>query len=242
MRPRSDTLFYRAAALAALLLLMAAPPASAQTTTFNNRADFQSSLSSFVVEDFTPTAHLNIASGVLNSSTTESGLSPGDIEAGVTYSVGVDPSLGPFQFNIDMGGTGLSGGILDGLRLGRADHPLTVKFDAPTEGFGFDTSTVVMGNQFTVLFNFADSTSWAKTFTIPAPATLAFFGFRTTGAGITSAMIAGNERSFGFGLDNFTFQRGTVSAVPEPISLALFAPGLAVVGLLKRRRRDTTKG
>ncbi len=99
------------------------------------------------VEDFTPTSHFPISTGVLNTLTDlpAIGIYPGDILPGVTYSTNVDSKGASFnEFNIDGGGSGFSGGFLDSLNL-LSNRSLTASFDSPVEAFGFDTNGAVGG-------------------------------------------------------------------------------------------------
>ena len=64
--------------------------------------------------------------------------------------------------------------------------------------------------------------------------------------GAAGSGLAGNLASIKAGLSYINFHtrqfpggeiRGQLLAVPEPVSMALFAPGLAVLGFLKRRKK-----
>ena len=108
----------------------------ATITSYSSRASFDAAVGPTTLENFTDQAHFPILSGVLNQFTREAGLSPGDIEAGVTYSTPI--GTGNF-FNIDLGG-GFTGGFLDSVTSEGGDRPLNIAFDSPVAAFGFDTN------------------------------------------------------------------------------------------------------
>jgi hypothetical protein len=213
------------------LVGLACLPAQAAISLYTDRTTFTVDTGAGTVEDFTPGSHFPITSGVLNSSTTEAGLSPGDIEAGVTYSVPL-PGSG-FFFNIDAGG-GFAGGFLDGLVIGGDRKTLTVDFDSAQGAFGFDTNTL-MGTAFSIRIFGTSGLLYDETLAVSGPA---FFGFASSEMNILSAEIAGNAASFSFALDNFTFNGGPVSgAIPEPSTWAMMILGFGTAGSLMRRRR-----
>jgi hypothetical protein len=202
---------------AAGLALVALPSAQAQIVNYTDRPTFDAAVNSNVLEDFTPNEYFPITSGVLNSMTNQPdiGLTPGTILPGVTYSYPVNNPK-ENQFNID-GGGGFTGGFLDSIAfLDNSSAPLTVTFDKPTVGFGFDTNSL-MGSSFTVMFHLADGSTPMETFNVAPTGTLQFFGFSDT-VGIDSAAIAGNnvgnDNGFSFALDNFAFNSNP-AAVPE---------------------------
>jgi hypothetical protein len=212
------------AALVLVALSVSANAASISVHT--NRADFMTIVGTATVEDFTETYHFPITSGSLNQYTSEAGLNPGDIEAGVTYST----SLGTGNFfNIDAGG-GYSGGFLDSVT---GDHDLTITFDSAVGSFGFDTN-YLMGADFDITINFLSGSSYSENFLVSSGRSMEFFGFGSINTDIESVVInGGGYGSFNFALDNFTFS--TTSLVPIPAAVWLFGSALAGLGWMRRK-------
>ena len=205
-------------------------------TTYTDRPTFESALGvPFTVEEFTDDYHFPISTGILNSFTNlvveyGSPILPGYIKPGVTYSTAIGTG---FFFNIDSGGE-FEGGFLDGIVQPDFDNKLTITFDDPVAGFGFDTN-YFMGSEFDITINFLSGQAYTNTFAVEnLDFPLQFFGFISDSGDITSAVIFSNgTNDFSFALDNFTYG-GTV--VPEPSSLALTAiGGLGLIGLARRR-------
>jgi hypothetical protein len=214
-----------------LAIALAAMTAQAGTITeYFDRVSFDIAAGTVTVESFTPTSHLDIPSGILNSSTNlpDIDLLGGDILPGVTYSTVVDGnSASSNEFNIDAGGGGFAGGFLDSLNQNTV-RPLTVAFDAPVQAFGFDTEGLFGGTDQTVQIG-------ATTLTLTLPTTNAnfFFGFVSTAADIGGAVISSNGTSsgniYGFAVDNFTFSAESAPAIPEPGTLVLLLAGLSIL-------------
>lgn len=219
-----------ALAAAASVLTSASAAMAASVVTYSDRATFVANTGATIVEDFTDQAHFPITSGVLNSSTTEAGLVAGDIAEGVTFSTPV--GVGNF-FNIDFGG-GFSGGFLDSLG---SDRLLTIDFSTPQGGFGFDTNSLMPA--FVIAIFSGTDLIYSGNFNAVG-GDLTFFGFQSTGAGITSATIGGSGSSFSFALDNFTFGAAgaPVGAVPEPSTWAMMLFGFGAIGYSMRRKRQ----
>ncbi len=212
-------------------VLMSASVAHASVTVYSDRVAFTAATGANSVETFTNTAHFPLSSGVLNSSSSEAGLLPGQILPGVTYSTPVGSDN---FFNIDSGG-GYEGGFLDTVNGPRV---LTVTFDSLQSGFGFDANRL-MGD-FTVNI-FGEGGSALGNFSYPSANGLTFFGFGSSAVDIRSATIAGTDGTFGFALDNFTFNTNTVTpAVPEPATWAMMLVGFGLVGSAMRRRQKVT--
>jgi hypothetical protein len=212
-----------AATLASVILI--STDAFATITLFSNQAAFEAATGATTVEDFTPSFHFPITSGILNSSTSDvvafgDPIVSGEILPGVTYSTPI--GTGNF-FNIDAGG-GFTGGFLDTITGPRV---LTVTFSGDQTGFGFDTNSL-MGN-FTVVIN----GTYVENFSAVSSSTPTFFGFQSSSKDITSVTIAGDNPTFGFAIDNFTY---SASAVPEPSTWAMMLLGFAGLGFAARRR------
>jgi hypothetical protein len=235
----------RVISLVALGVLASFTAAHAGTVTeFADRATFEAGFNSVSTEDFgdygSSTSTLTIASGVLNASTSATNgivtVNPGDFVAGVTFSTPVGTAA---FFNLDRNYF-FSGMILSSLRGTSTSYygtrDLTVSFDAPQAGFGFDTS--ILMRSFDVTINFASGPSQTFSYAFPTPAVYAeyiptFFGWESSAADITSVVIGSNLSStsgLNFLVDNFSFAAAT--ATPVPAALPLFASGLGAFGFL----------
>jgi hypothetical protein len=225
---------------AALALLAAGPALANSITVYNDRAIFTAEVGGApTVETFGPTAKFPISTGVLNSNTNLPGIgiAPGDILPGATYSTPI--GVGNF-FNIDSGG-GFLGGMLNSL----ASSPLTVTFDGPVSGFGFDTNNL-MGDNFQITINFLTSSPFFTSLPVFSTGDLEFFGFTSSSQDIVSAVIYStstgtpSSRGFSFILDDFTFTSPGVgpgtTVVPLPAPLLLLATGLFTLGVFGRRK------
>lgn len=216
-----------------LLLAFTSTTASAAIVTYGNRAAFAAATGAATIETFTNTAHFPISSGILNSSTTEAGLTAGEILAGVTYRT--TPCVNNnVCFNIDAGG-GFVGGFLDSIG---GDRVLTVDFDSAQGAFGFDTNGLMP--TFTVSIFSGATQIYSGSLALSQPG-MNFFGFASSSANITRVLIDGTSpnTSFNFALDNFTFNGGPVvitDPVPEPAAWALMLSGFGIVGAAIRRR------
>lgn len=235
-------------------------PAKAQVINYSSRATFNAAVAPNVFEDFTSNAHYPITSGVLNSATSQtvtngSPIHPGDIQLGVTYSALVG-SDGKNYFNIDASivgaGVGFSGGFLDTLDYSASSRPITVTFDNPAAGFGFDTAGLVAGTTFTADFTFTDGSIFREVVATPTnpnfggypPFYVGFVGFKGLKS-IQSAVLTGTSTDgFGFGFDNFAFDDPLAPAVPEaPVTVSfglLLAFGLGGVVIAARRKKSAS--
>ncbi len=216
--------------VAVVAIAASASIAEAQLTTYTNQAIFLAALGPVTVEDFGPCCAFPLGS-TLNSQSSYpgQGISPGYIKPGVTYSVAGGPLL------ID-GGGGFTGGFLDGLPSYGTQGPLMVTFNGTVSGFGFLYNYLSGTNTITV-----NTTAGSHTFTAASNNYLPdFIGWTSTSANITDAVIAGNDPTFNFAIDDFTFDAVQPSStVPEPASVALLATSLlGVAGFARRRRRS----
>jgi len=208
-------------------------------TEYFDSVSFGLAAGSVSVETFTPTSHLDIPSGILNSATNlpDIGLSAGDILPGVTYSTVVDGnSATRNEFNIDSGGSGqdFSGGFLDSVNFGGPDRLLTVAFDAPVQAFGFETE-----GQFGGTSQLIQIGTTTLTLSLPDTDQNFFFGFVSTAADIGGATLTSNGTSngdiYGFAVDNFTFSAEGAPEVPEPGTLVLLLAGVGILIASKLR-------
>ena len=209
--------------------LGAAAPAMADViTVYTDRPSFNSAAGgALTVEDFTPTYHFPITTGVLNSETNlpNIGIFPGTIQEGVTYSTPI--GSGNF-FNIDAGG-GYGGGFLDGFNP--SDREVTIDFhnsdpNSPraVRAFGFDLGTLG-STDFDVNIYF--SSGPMQHFNYPYPGSLAFFGFVSDARDITRVVIGNNGGFFGFDFDNFTYDE--VGAGGFTLGLTGSCPGTLTI-------------
>lgn len=216
-----------AAAAAGLAGSSANAQVSVQTT---DRAAFTTLIGPASVETFGTANYFNISTFSL-SAAGGGGVPAGLIQPGATYSTtAVD--TGPYDFNIDSGG-GFTGGFLDRLITNGTSPsavPLTITFDNPVRGFGFDTNDN-MYPAFNVVISYAGGTTQTLSSTVALGSTPSFYGYYSAASDILSASIYVNQaNSIPFAVDNFTFP-----AVPEPSSLALLI--LAAPVLMLRRWR-----
>jgi hypothetical protein len=207
-------------------------------TDFTDRPTFNAAVGlPLTIETFTDDDHFPISTGVLNSATSlvvsnGTPINPGDIQPGVTYSTPIGTG---FFFNIDSGGNFI-GGFLDGLVSNNSRLTLTTAFDNPVVGFGFDTNSL-MGTQFDLTIHFTAGPDFNQTLPVSGAG---FFGFVSSATDIQSAQITGNDGTFSFALDNFTFPTPNSIGAPEPSSLVLLAlggVGVGVAGYSRRRHR-----
>ena len=239
----------RMISLVALGVLSSLTAAHAGTVTaFSDRATFEAGFNSVTTEDFGPYygSGLTITSGVLNTSTYATNgtftVNPGDIVAGVTFST--TPG-GLYTFNLDSNYF-FSGAILSSVRGTSTNfygnRNLTVSFDTPQAGFGFDTS--ILMRSFDVTINFASGPSQTFSYAFSTnPVVIdeyypTFFGWESSAADITSVIIGSNlsgTSGNNFVLDNFSFADSV--ATPLPTALPLFVSGLGAFGFLGWRRK-----
>jgi hypothetical protein len=221
----------------ALVLSGSIVQASAAIVDYANRNSFELATGATTVEDFGNAQRNPISTGVLNSSTNlpAIGITPGLIKPGVTYSTPVGGYFFSF-FNIDTTpqidprfGETFDGGFLDGFTRGGV---LTIQFDAPQKGFGFDTDLIMGAFEITIKTSAGSfSQSFANTSTHPI-----FFGFGSSQADILSATIAGSGFA-AFAVDNFTYDANAVApAVPEPSTWAMMMLGFAGMGFMTYRK------
>jgi len=189
----------------ATLFVAGTIPSHAGVITCSNRAMFNKAIRVPVsVEDFTSGFHFPITTGILNSLTSlvvayGEPIAPGTILPGVTYST--QPGTGHF-FNIDAGAWYV-GGFLDSYDPGTPDRALTVTFDRPVRGFGFDANSQ-MGN-FNVTVHLSDRPDFSVNYPVVPSLDPAFFGFISGRPDIASVTIRGDDYFCPFALDNFTF-------------------------------------
>ncbi|QJR36352.1 PEP-CTERM sorting domain-containing protein [Gemmatimonas groenlandica] len=210
--------------------------AQAQVTTWSDRTAFVNAVGAVTTENFLDNAAFPLGSTLNSTSSYNEGtwaqVLPGNIKAGVTYSVSSGPLL------ID-GGGGFEGGFLDGIfnNYGTVG-PLTATFNGAVKGFGFLTNNL-MGSRFDVIIAFRNG-STSNQLGINNENGLQFFGFSSANQDIASVTIGGNDQTFNFVVDDFTFSANAMpsTSVPEPSTFALMAAGgLVMAGVARRRNR-----
>jgi hypothetical protein len=133
-------------------------------------------------------------------------------------------------FNID-GAGGFPTPFLDAL----GSNSLIVTFAGPVSAVGFDTNTL-MGNSFTITFNFVGggSTQLVENISSVLAPNLDFFGFQSSAQDIASISVLGSNGSSAF--DNFSFTSTGASGVPEPSEFIPLSAALGMLFALRRRR------
>lgn len=217
-------------------LSVVATRAQAQITTWSDRTSFVNAVGAVTTENFLGNAVFPLGSTLNATSSYNVGswnqVLPGDIKAGVTYSVSSGPLL------IDAGG-GFSGGFLDGVSSNYGTvGPLTATFDGAVKGFGFLTN-YLMGSSFDVVIAFRNG-STSSQLGINNENGMQFFGFSSANQDIASVTIGGNDQTYNFAIDDFTFSANALpsTSVPEPSTFALMAAGGLVMAGVARRRKQ----
>lgn len=207
---------------------------AASLSVFSDRTSFNAVSGPTVTEDFTYTHHIGLKSDVLNQYTNENGVTPGDIEAGVTFSRVTPRTSEGYSLIINAGGGFNLGGWLHSYRS-TGTSALNIAFDNPVYAFGFDTKAPYMGTGFDMTVNFGSEPSVSFNTSLGSGTALQFFGYVSGLSAITSVTIlaTGDDRN-NFALDDFSFS--TVSVVPLPAALPLYSAGLAVMGIVGWRR------
>ncbi len=213
-------------------VMMAAVASASTITTYSDIAAFDAAHGPVTVETFTDGFYYPISSGILNSATTEAGLTAGQIKAGATYSMAL--STGE-SFGIDEGG-GFLGGVLDGRGDGVNDV-LSIVFDGAVTGFSFVTNELMP--TFDLTISFLNGQAYSGSFTVPTD-DLTFFGFGSDVQDILSVTIGGTTNTgLSFILDDFRFgEIAAVSEVPLPAGLPVAVTAFATFGIVAGRRRQ----
>ncbi|MBL0170290.1 MAG: hypothetical protein IPP90_06080, partial [Gemmatimonadaceae bacterium] len=189
---------FRRLVVAFAAVVLSSVSLQAQITVYNTNLAFLGAVGPVTIEDFTSDYHFDLGSTLnsLSAYTPGSGtpIAPGDIKAGVTYSVSGGPLV------IDAGGN-FTGGFLDGLYNRNTVGPLTATFAGPVSGFGFLTNQL-MGTFFDITINYVGG---SYTNQIALSTGNQFFGFVSGAQNITSVVIGGDSQVFNFALDDFTF-------------------------------------
>ena len=114
-------------------------------------------------------------------------------------------------------------------------NPLTITFNQPVNNFFLD---ILNGNTVTEDYTVADNDGHSAVFSIPPNLSsgLQFDSIPATGTVITITSAASNG-FWDFFIDNVGFNQPTPRNVPEPLTLSLFAAGLAGAAAMRRRRK-----
>ncbi len=221
--------------LIGVALLASSAQASAAVVLYGHAATFRARAQPTIIETFTSGAHFPILSGVLDNMTTEAGLVPGDIQAGVRYST-LRHNASEYFFNIDSGG-GFSGGFLDSLYDPSGDprRALDIAFDTPQYSFGFDTNALM--GAFTVSIFDANGMFDTYQFGALPTQTMRFFGFGVDTPIIHRVRIQGSHPGVNFAIDNINFGAQSAALIPEPAQWVMLVAGFGMGGVALRSRR-----
>ncbi len=225
----------RFAGSALLTVLSAAFGQAGTITPYTDRSTFNSAVGPTTTETFGPHDCFPLPGPVSSSSSlscNSSGgtLAPGTLQAGATYSATLMSSNSNL-FNID-GAGGFPTSFLDA--LGSNSNSLIVTFAGPVSAVGFDTNTL-MGNSFTITFNFVGggSTQLVENISSVLAPNLDFFGFQSSAQDIASISVLGSNGNAAF--DNFSFTATGASGVPEPSEIIPLTAALGMIYALRRR-------
>ena len=121
---------------------------------------------------------------------------------------------------------------------------LTFTFQTPTQFFGVyltGVQTVFFNDSISFNDGTAETISLQGTGTTSSQGEIAFIGFTTTGAPVTSITINAGTSSAGYddiGVDDVSYRTAASSAsAPEPGSMTLLLPAMGAFGLILRKRR-----
>jgi MYXO-CTERM domain-containing protein len=208
-------------------------------TTYTNSATFDAAVGAVSVENFGSANHFPILGLTLNSNTNDpaSGVTPGLILPGVTYSTSPGASAGEDDpFNIE-NAFEYPGEELDSRTRDGVNRPLTVTFTGPVTAFGFVTDGFYVSN-YSLTINFVGGSSDILAFAPPNDGNLYFYGFASSAQDILSATLTGSNsaHSDGFVITNFTYT-APATATPEPSTWMLGASGLFGLAALRLRSR-----
>jgi hypothetical protein len=225
MRARDQSMrLLRWVGAAALALLLASPPAAAQTVNF----DFEGETATYIEPP-----GIGTRPGALSSlSMTTAGLTLTITRPGSAFDV-VSNTGGQSGKPASWGTRSLDPFV------STAATPFILDFSAALTGlsvdvgdYGGDADTLISLEVFDGVGGTGNSlglasTSYASTFPV-------FTSLGVSANGIRSARLIGGGVSFP---NSVFYDNIRASLVPEPVSLALFGPGLAAAALLRRRRR-----
>lgn len=225
---------------ASFLIILALSASVAQAGTITKYSDFKNfdrATGSLTVEDFGPTSHYPITSGVLDRNTTDAGIPAGLIEPGVTFST----QIGRWNFfNIDSGAY-YTGGFLDSKANSTVPNQiLSVAFDTGRSAFGFVTGTHMSAFDITVDFSDGSSfnSSYAHSSLYADRSKFYYYGFTSNALDISSVTIDGTAGGyFDFSLDDFAFTDQPPAPVPLPAALPMLLVALGGLGFASRRRK-----
>jgi hypothetical protein len=200
---------------AALALLLSAPSSAAAQTFFQNGTGIASPTNTITFSEIPMASGTQIGSAYSSLGVTFSGVyyDPQSFSAPNI----VSPSAGNFNFNNDP-----------------LVNPYSIHFNAVQTEAALAVITNTATTSFEALLNGTVVASGSAATNTVNPNN--FFGFTGGSFNEIRVTVVGSN---GFSLfDNIEFNATPTQVTPEPISLALFAPGLAVVGFLKRRKKD----
>jgi hypothetical protein len=242
------------------LLLVAGNAFSAPITVFFDGTDDDTAFEAatgpgFTVDNFGTTfgggfseldASTNLGTGDLNFG---GPILPGTVAAGATYSAPTGISNHPNGPMSLSSSTAYNSVFLSALNDPSVSDPpisITVTFDNPVSGFGFDSTSYLMGDGFDIQIMFLVGDDYIEHFEfdndpIDGEQVLEFFGFLSDETDILSVTLQGTgavgASSLVSGRTNFDdFTYGVVDGViPIPGAVWLFGSALGLLGWIRRK-------
>ena len=160
---------------------------------------------------------------------------------GVSKTINMSVSGGGF-WSASGGAAFISSGDQSLQRAGGARSAIFT-FDTAVQAFGF-TANRLLGSDLTVnLYSDSGGSSLIISFALSDNTSTdhSFFGYTSGSQNILRIDLVGTAGTSQYGIDDISFSNDNVNvAVPEPSSLALFAGGLVMLQVLRRRTQTSS--